>query len=127
MAQTFLPVPDWFSWENQDAGIAVSETPAGGHDLVVLMVDNGPGTNRGLYRIGRDLDEDGTVAEWGPDWLGVPTGSPGRIKEAASRSPRSAAYASCSSSWWTHHPARTRARTWSWTLTRTRPSTASGR
>ncbi|MDP9209653.1 MAG: hypothetical protein M3O65_14430, partial [Actinomycetota bacterium] len=37
----WIPVPDWFSHENQ--GVAVAVTPPDGqgqHDLIVLMVDN---------------------------------------------------------------------------------------
>ena len=38
-------VPDWFSWENQGAGIAVVDRGAT-RDLVVFAVDNPPGANR---------------------------------------------------------------------------------
>jgi hypothetical protein len=65
-------IPDWFSWENQ--GVAVAVTPPDGQgqrDLVVFTIDNGPQANRGLYRVGRGLDADGTVADWTP-WVDVP-------------------------------------------------------
>ena len=47
MPQDFLPIPDWFSWENQGAGVGVADL-AGGQHRVVLMVDDGPQQNRGL-------------------------------------------------------------------------------
>lgn len=68
----WVEIPDWFSWENQ--GIAVTVTSpdaAGGVDLVVLAVDNGPEANRGIYRVGQRLSADGTVEAW-TDWLDVP-------------------------------------------------------
>lgn len=66
-------VPDWFSWDNQGAGVAVADvTGSGRPDLVVFMVDNGLGLNRGVYQIGRDLDLNGVVtAGWTP-WIDVP-------------------------------------------------------
>ena len=69
----WMDVPDWFSWENQGAGIAIADvTGSGKPDVVVLMVDNPPGLNRGLYRIGRDVDVTGNVtAGWAP-WIDVP-------------------------------------------------------
>ena len=55
-------VPDWFSHDNQGAGIAVADIEgSGGQDLVVAMVDNAVGPNQGLYRIGRGLDPTGAV------------------------------------------------------------------
>src|SRR3954451_24026641 len=71
MPEGFQTVPDWFPWENQGAGIAVANL-GGQQHLVVLMVDNGPGQNRGLYRIGRNLDAAGKVTgNWTP-WTDVP-------------------------------------------------------
>jgi hypothetical protein len=64
-------VPDWFSWDNQGGGIAVLDRGAT-RDLVVLMVDNAPEENRGLYRVGRGLNADGSVTGgWSP-WRDVP-------------------------------------------------------
>ena len=64
-------VPGWFSWENQGGGIAVVDRGAS-RDLVVFTVDNPPGANRGIYRVGRDLGADGVVAGgWSP-WRDVP-------------------------------------------------------
>jgi galactose oxidase-like protein len=68
----WVEVPDWFSWENQGIGIAL--TPAdqqGTRDLIVAMVDGGPQANRGLYRLGSGLDVDGNVGGWTP-WIEVP-------------------------------------------------------
>ena len=43
MASGFITIPDWFSFENQGAGIALADlTGAGARDLIVLMVDNPP-------------------------------------------------------------------------------------
>ena len=69
----FIAVRDWFSWENQGAGIAVASLEAnGGNDLLVLMIDNAEGKNRGLYRVGKALDSEGNVtAGWGP-WIEIP-------------------------------------------------------
>lgn len=66
----WIAVPDWFSSENQGAGLAVGDiTGSGRPDLVVFMVDDVPdGQNRGLFRVGRDLDQAGVAASWGP-WV----------------------------------------------------------
>ena len=72
MAGGFVPVPDWFAWENQDCGVAVADVDGDGQpDVVVLMVDNPPGQNAGLYRIGHQLAADGTVRSWDP-WIAIP-------------------------------------------------------
>ena len=70
MPQDFLPIPDWFSWENQGAGVAVADL-AGSQHLVVLMVDDGPQQNRGLFRLGHGLTGDGVTGGWTP-WIDVP-------------------------------------------------------
>jgi hypothetical protein len=70
MPQDFLPIPDWFSWENQGAGVGVADLADGQH-LVVLMVDDGPQQNRGLYRLGHGLTGDGVTGGWTP-WIEVP-------------------------------------------------------
>jgi hypothetical protein len=69
----WLDIPDWFSFENQGADIATADLfNNGGLDLVVLMVDNPPGQNRGLYRVGRGLDADGKVTGGWTPWIDVP-------------------------------------------------------
>jgi hypothetical protein len=75
----WTPVPGWFSWENQGGGVAVADLAGdGSRDLVVMQIDNAPvmgavsGQNQGFFRVGRHLGADGNVANWGPDWLGVP-------------------------------------------------------
>lgn len=51
MPNGFITIPDWFSFENQGAGVALADLSGGGlRDLVVLMVDSSPGQNRGFYR-----------------------------------------------------------------------------
>jgi hypothetical protein len=63
----WLEVPDWFSWENQGAGIAAADIDHDGkQDLVVFMIDSPPGQNAGFYRVGKALDVNGNVAGgWG--------------------------------------------------------------
>jgi hypothetical protein len=69
----WIDIPDWFSFENQGASIAVADLfNNGGQDLVVLMVDNPPGQNQGLYRIGRGLDANGAVTGGWTGWIAVP-------------------------------------------------------
>ncbi len=76
MPNGFTRVPDWFSFENQGGGIAITDlTGSGKQDALVLLVDNSVGKNRGLYKVGKSLDEDGVPkggwAEWQqiPDWF----------------------------------------------------------
>jgi hypothetical protein len=69
----WIAIPDWFSWENQYGGIAVADLDGDGNpELIVAMVDNPPGQNRGLYRIGKKLDADGNVTGGWTPWLDVP-------------------------------------------------------
>ncbi|QGF23798.1 galactose oxidase-like domain-containing protein [Raineyella fluvialis] len=70
----WVDVPDWFSWENQGASLALADLTGSGHlDLIVAMVDNGPERNRGLFRIGHDLDPaTGTVTGGWTGWIDVP-------------------------------------------------------
>jgi hypothetical protein len=70
----WIEVPDWFSWENAGAGLAVVDLNGNGRpDLVVFKVDNPVGANVGYYRVGRDLDVTGVAGGWGPwralDWF----------------------------------------------------------
>src|SRR5882757_1966104 len=73
MPRGYSTIPDWFSFENQGAGVAVANLSGGGQrDLVVFMVDNPPDQNRGLYRIGRNLDAAGNPQGGWTPWLEVP-------------------------------------------------------
>ena len=57
------PVPDWFSDENEAAGVAVADVTGDGTlDLVVFLVDAPAGRNQGWFRIGRSLDAAGPDA-----------------------------------------------------------------
>lgn len=69
----YIPVPNWFSWENQGAGVAISSLERSGqHDVLVLMVDGGERQNQGLYRIGRSLDSEGNVTAGWDNWIDIP-------------------------------------------------------
>jgi hypothetical protein len=58
---------------NQGAGIATADLDGSGQpDLLVLRVDAPAGTNRGLYRVGRNLDAAGTPTGGWSGWLEVP-------------------------------------------------------
>jgi Domain of unknown function (DUF1929)/Kelch motif len=70
----WLEVPDWFSWENAGAGLALADLDGSGRpDVVVFQVDNPVGANAGYYRVGRDLDVNGVTGGWGRwravDWF----------------------------------------------------------
>ncbi|MFD3929577.1 galactose oxidase-like domain-containing protein, partial [Streptomyces sp. NPDC058614] len=72
----WLDIPDWFSWENQGAGIAITDLNANGKpDLIVFTIDNPPGQNQALYRFAFDVGPTGVPAQgengWST-WLGVP-------------------------------------------------------
>jgi hypothetical protein len=69
----WIAVPDWFSWQNAGAGVAVADVSGDGTaDLVVFMVDAPDGANAGWYRIGWGLAPDGTLSGgWSP-WRPVP-------------------------------------------------------
>jgi len=68
----WTPIPDWFSFENQHGGIAVADLDGNGNpELIVMMVDNPPGQNRGLYRIGRNLDANANVTDGWTPWIDV--------------------------------------------------------
>jgi Domain of unknown function (DUF1929) len=69
----WIAVPEWFSWENQGAGLAIADTEKKGVlDLVLFQIDNAIGQNQAFYKIGKNINANGLVAgDWGP-WLGVP-------------------------------------------------------
>jgi Galactose oxidase-like, Early set domain len=73
MAVTFQDIPGWVSWENQGANIAVADLDKDGKpELIVLRIDHPtPGPNRGFYRVGRAVDAQGGVQDWGP-WIEIP-------------------------------------------------------
>jgi hypothetical protein len=69
----YLPVPDWFSTENQGVAVAVADLNRNGaDDLVAFMIDNPVGQNRGVYRVGRSLDVNGNVTGGWTPWVDVP-------------------------------------------------------
>jgi hypothetical protein len=69
----WVQVPDWFSQDTQGAGIAVTDLNGNGKaDVVVLMVDNQLQLNRGVYRVGHDLDANGDVTGGWSAWIDVP-------------------------------------------------------
>lgn len=84
MAKGYLQIPDWFPWENQGGGVAVADlTGTGQQDLVVMMVDNPPGQNSGLYRIGRNIDATGIPNGGWTGWIPVPDWFPWENQGAA--------------------------------------------
>lgn len=66
-------VPNWFPWENQGCGIAITPRDGQGRqNLVVFMIDNPPGLNKGWYCIGRNLTADGMIRGGWSAWTEVP-------------------------------------------------------
>ena len=73
MANGFTAIPDWFSQENQGAGIALADlSNSGQQDMLVLMVNNPAGQNQGLYKVGKNLDAAGNVTGGWGNWLAIP-------------------------------------------------------
>ncbi len=69
----WTPIPDWFSFENQHGGVAAADLDGDGRpELIVFMIDNPGGQNRGVYRIGRHLDAGGNVTGGWTPWIDVP-------------------------------------------------------
>ena len=89
----------WFSWENQGAGIAVADLSGNGQpDIVVMAVDNGLQQNRGVYRVGRDLNADANATGGWSDWRDMPGWFSWRTRAAGWPSPTSRATDSPTSS-----------------------------
>lgn len=66
-------IPNWQSQANQGSGLELVDlTGTGKKDLIVFQVDNPPGLNRGLYKIGRNLDSKGDINGGWTGWLEVP-------------------------------------------------------
>jgi len=73
MPPGFHDIPDWFSPVNQGASVAIGDVTGNGtSDLVVLAVDSGQQPNRAAYRVGRDLDADGSIVGGWTQWHAVP-------------------------------------------------------
>ncbi|WP_306216234.1 galactose oxidase-like domain-containing protein [Actinoplanes sp. RD1] len=69
----WLDVPEWFPWQNADAGLAVADLDGDDRpELIVFMVDAPAGANAGYYRIGHALGADGRVHGGWDAWRAVP-------------------------------------------------------
>jgi hypothetical protein len=72
----WMEVPNWISWQDQGAAIAVADiTGDGNPDLVVFHIDdfhtNHPNQpNKGFYRVGTGLTSNAAVSGW-TDWIPV--------------------------------------------------------
>ena len=72
----WMQVPNWISWRDQGAAIAVSDIDGDGQpDLVVFHIDdfhtdNPNLPNQAFYRVGTKLTVDGQVGTW-TDWIQV--------------------------------------------------------
>lgn len=71
-------IPDWGSSDNQGGGITLADINGDGKvELIVLQIDNSQnnvrsGLNKGLYKIGFEIDNDGNInGNWGP-WMSIP-------------------------------------------------------
>jgi len=77
MQSDFTAVPNWFSWENAGASVAVADIDRDGHpDVVLLMVDAPAGASAGYYRVGREVDDAGGAAGGWIGWQPVPNWFP---------------------------------------------------
>jgi hypothetical protein len=70
MANGFVNIPDWFSWDNQGLGVAITDLENNGsQNLFVMTIDSPPGCRQGFYRVGKQLDGGGNVTcGWTP-WI----------------------------------------------------------
>jgi hypothetical protein len=66
-------VPNWWGWENQGCGLAVTDLDGDGRpELIVFTIDNPAGENAGKYTIGWGLEPSGHAVDgWGL-WSTVP-------------------------------------------------------
>ena len=69
----WVSVPDWWGWENQGGGIAVTDLDGDGRpELIVFTIDNPAGENAGKYTIGWGIEPSGHAVDgWGL-WSTVP-------------------------------------------------------
>jgi hypothetical protein len=69
----WVSVPDWWGWENQGAGVAVTDLDGDGRpELIVFTIDNPAGENAGKYTIGWGIEPSGHAVDgWGL-WSTVP-------------------------------------------------------
>lgn len=82
-ANEFLPILEWFSWENHGADIAVASLANNGTlDLFVFMIDNPGGPNQAMYRVGKTLSVDGEASGGWTPWLDVPDWFPAENQQA---------------------------------------------
>jgi hypothetical protein len=81
----WLPVPGWFSWENQGAGIAVADM-GGIKDLVVFHIDNAIGHNQAFFKVAKQIDVNGNLVVAGVHGWVCRAGFPGKTKAVASLS-----------------------------------------
>src|SRR5438067_888150 len=73
MSAGFHAIPDWFTPNGRGASVTAGDvTGSGAPDLVVMAVDDGFQQNRGVYRVGRDLDADGNVTGGWSFWHDTP-------------------------------------------------------
>jgi Domain of unknown function (DUF1929)/FG-GAP-like repeat len=69
----WIAVPEWFSWENQGAGVAIADTQKKGVlDLVLFQIDNAIGQNQAFYKVGKNINANGVISDDWSTWLGVP-------------------------------------------------------
>ena len=69
----WLEVPNWFSFDNVGAGIAITDLDnSGKKDIIVFNVDNAATQNQGFFKIGSQIDANGNVLQWSP-WYGIPS------------------------------------------------------
>lgn len=66
----WVPIPNWFAWENHGGAIAVADLDGDGRpELIVFQIDAPPGPNAGYYRVGWNLGTDGAVTDGWGDWI----------------------------------------------------------